>query len=136
MIRLHFKKSTSKKYKDAMNLSLYFKNLKQGEINVISLPIKEIFEKWENFNNLFWIIVDWKGVFIEMDGMEYHSHTDKTRIFYSLQFSHAKWMNYIELKTSRFFHNGEFNNSLDMTEKDADYLIDLYSMRKSQKEAF
>jgi hypothetical protein len=58
------------------------------------LPIeqKEIFEKWEYFNLLFWMIVDWSGVIVECDGNRLYSHCDKTRVFYALQQAHSNWM--------------------------------------------
>lgn len=136
MITLYFHKSNSKRYKEAVKLSGMFPS-QTDEFGIkIMPPVKEIFEKWEFFNKLFWIVVDWNGAYLDIDGMKYLSHKDKTRIFYSLQLSHSKWINYVEMKTFRFFDNGEFKDSLNIDPKEADYIIDLFTIQRDKPDSF
>lgn len=86
---IHFSTSRSKNFDKAVKLAQNFEGFKPGPVNVVSLNIHEVFEKWEYFNLLFWATVDWKGTILELDGMKWHSHSDKTRIFYALQHSHT-----------------------------------------------
>ncbi len=96
MIVISFKKSPSKNYKEALSLLLEFDKSVQDEISFAEISVKEIFEKWDTFNKLFWTTVDWKGMTLTYDKMTYHSHTDKTRIFYALQNSRWKWLSFVE----------------------------------------
>ena len=132
MITLHFERSRSKKLNDAVKLAGLF-NVKVENGYTVSPDIKSIFERWEDFDLLFWTCVDWSGTYLELDGMKYYSHNDKTGIFYALQMSHLKWMNYVEIRTCKFFHDGQFNLTQDISEKDADLLIDIFTMKKTQK---
>lgn len=137
MLTLSFGKSTSPRYINAVKLAEKFTEYKlaNGKISV-TFPVKEIFEKWEYFNQLFWTVVDWKETILSYDGMTYHSHTDKTRIFYALQNSHWKWINYVEQKISSLFNIPESELNLqgldtkNIDDKTADLLIDLYSIKK------
>ncbi|NDV93519.1 hypothetical protein D0T84_01130 [Dysgonomonas sp. 521] len=137
MLTLSFGKSTSPRYRDAVKLAEKFTGYKNtgGKISVL-LSVKEVFEKWEYFNQLFWTAVDWKETTLSYEDMTYHSHTDKTRIFYALQNSHWKWINYVEQKLSLQFNISEDNldlSKLDTTnidDKTADLLIDFYSIKK------
>lgn len=128
-----FKRSISKKYNEALKLSSEFKNAEIGDEGVwLDLPIKEIFEKWDSFNTLFWIVIDWKGSYLEYEGMQYLSHTDKTKLFYALQLSKMKWINFVENKVANLYNEetGEYNTK-NIDSKTADYLIDLYTIRKN-----
>ena len=88
-LKLIFNSSRSKFYGKALKLATEFDYFKQGNQNVVSIGDIELFEKWEFFNLLFWKTVDWKGTILEYENQRYQSHTDKTRIFYALQFSHS-----------------------------------------------
>jgi len=89
---LRFPASRSKNYREVINIAKEFNGFKQGEVNIVPLSIKEIFEKWEFFNLLFWRTVDWKGTTLSFEDMCYHSHCDKTRIFYAMQQAHLTWI--------------------------------------------
>jgi hypothetical protein len=93
MLTLHFPKSRSKNYRQAIKLASKFDGYTgECDANAVSFTPKDINEKWEYFNLLFWIVVDWANTFIEYEENKYYSHTDKTRIFYSLQEAHSNWM--------------------------------------------
>lgn len=51
----------------------------------MSIEKAELFGKWDYFNLIFWKTVDWKGASLEYEGIQYHGHSDKTRIFYAVQ---------------------------------------------------
>lgn len=137
MLTLSFGKSTSPKFRDAVKLAEKFTScVKTDNKTSVSLPVKEVFEKWEYFNQLFWTVVDWKETTLKYEDMVYHSHTDKTRIFYALQNAHWKWMNYIEDKVSKLYNTtveeldlSEINTK-NIDDATADLLIDLYSIKK------
>lgn len=137
MLVLSFGKSTSPRYRNAVKLAENFSTYSKSENKIfISLPVKEVFEKWEYFNQLFWTVVDWKETTLLYEDMMYHSHTDKTRIFYALQNSHWKWINYVEEKVSSLYNipakdlDIENLNTQDIDDKTADLLIDLYNIKK------
>lgn len=137
MLVLSFGKSTSPKFRDAVKLAEKFTScVKTDNRTSVSLPVKEVFEKWEYFNQLFWTVVDWKETTLTYEDMTYHSHTDKTRIFYALQNAHWKWMNYIEDRVSKLYNTTveELDlskiNTKNIDDATADLLIDLYSIKK------
>lgn len=99
MIIITFRQSKSVRYKEVLRYCLFFENFTQGqEFNTLELSIRDIIEKWEWFNLLLWIVLDWKGTTVKHEGVTYHSHQDKTKIFYALQQIHTNWMNYTEEK--------------------------------------
>ena len=137
MLTLSFGKSTSPRYNNAVKLADKFSLVEKSEkVITVTLPVKEVFEKWESFNTLFWMVVDWKETILSYEGMNYQSHTDKTRIFYALQNAHWKWMNYVEERISKVYNTTpeELNiSNLDTQNIDdatADLLIDLYTFNK------
>lgn len=137
MLTLSFGKSTSPRFRDAVKLAEKFTScVKTDNRTSVSLPVKEVFEKWEYFNQLFWTVVDWKETTLMHEDMTYHSHTDKTRIFYALQNAHWKWMNYIEDRVSKLYNTTveELDlskiNTKNIDDATADLLIDLYSIKK------
>lgn len=137
MLTLSFGKSTSPRYNNAVKLAEKFSLVEKSEKTItVTLPVKEVFEKWESFNTLFWMVVDWKETILSYEGMNYQSHTDKTRIFYALQNAHWKWMNYVEERISKVYNTTpeELNiSNLDTQNIDdatADLLIDLYTFNK------
>lgn len=140
-IVIRFNHSRSKFYKEALMLTGKFDNRTFGERNEVTIPIKEIFEKWEFFSRLFWLVIDWKDTTVEYAGMEYHSHTDKTAIFYSVQQSRYGWLNFLRHKLRNSFKvvTGEKTmqeiESEYMTDNQANYLIDLYlNINKNKKQ--
>lgn len=136
MLTLSFNKSRSIKLSYVLRWSALFSGcIDNGNSISIKLPVKEVFEKWDNFNDIFWNVVDWKGTYFLFENMEYHSHTDKTRIFYALQNSHWKWMSYVESKIATIYNTTEEELILDnldtssIDDKTADLLIDLYRIK-------
>lgn len=137
MLTLSFGKSTSPRYNNAVKLADRFSLVEKSEkVITVTLPVKEVFEKWESFNTLFWMVVDWKETVLSYEGMNYQSHIDKTRIFYALQNSHWKWMSYVEERISKVYNTTteELNiSNLDTQNIDnatADLLIDLYTFNR------
>lgn len=137
MLTLSFGKSTSQRYNNAVKLADKFSLVEKSEKAItVTLPVKEVFEKWESFNTMFWMVVDWKETILSYEGMNYQSHTDKTRIFYALQNAHWKWMNYVEERISKVYNTT--TEELDISNLDtqniddatADLLIDLYTFNK------
>ena len=137
MLTLSFGKSTSPKFRDAVKLAEKFTScVKTDNRTSVSLPVKEVFEKWEYFNQLFWTVVDWKDTTLKYEDMVYHSHTDKTRIFYALQNAHWKWLNYVEEKISSLYNISGDNlnlkdlNTQNIDDKTIDLLIDMHIIKK------
>jgi hypothetical protein len=93
MLTLHFPKSRSKNYANAIKLASKFSGYTHSDgMNMVAMKKQDIFERWEYFNVLFWMIVDWKDMYVEFDDNRLYSHCDKTRIFYSVQEAHSAWM--------------------------------------------
>ncbi len=138
---IRFNQSRSKFYKKALGLAGKFDNRSVGERNEVTIPIKEMFEKWEFFNALFFLVIDWQGTTVEYSGMEYHSHRDKTAIFYSLQQSRYGWLNFTRHKLKNSFRvviGGKTMEEIEneyLTDNQANYLIDLYlDINKNKKQ--
>ena len=91
-LKILFPESRSKFYRQAVNAAREFEGYEFAGMNIVPVGDMELHEKWEYFNKLFWKVVDWKGSVIEWEGIRYHSHQDKTRIFYALQTSHLNHM--------------------------------------------
>lgn len=138
MITLTFNKSRSPKYPEAVKLALEFDRAVNAEPTFAEISVKEIFEKWDTFNQLFWTVVDWKGMTLSYDGMEYHSHTDKTRIFYSLQNARWKWLAFVESRLTKLdeVYAGKIDlknlSTESMTEEEINNLLDGLNSGKKQ----
>lgn len=138
---IQFSTSRSKNFDKALKLAQNFEGFKPGPVNIVSLNIREVFEKWEFFNLLFWATVDWKGTTLEVDGMNFHSHTDKTRIFYALQHAHTSYMCFLEAKFQKLYkvESGEvaYEDLADYayTENDMNTLIDTFQIRKREEDS-
>lgn len=134
MITLTFKESKSKNYKKALELASEFSDVRHKEDTSVMLPIKEIFEKWDMFASLFLLIVNWKGMTLNYDGMTYHSFLDKKRLFYALQMSKMKYLFHKEDKVMNSYKVvlGEWTQEkLDhLTPEEADRLIELFELKK------
>ena len=93
MFTLKFHKSKSKNYPLVEKLANKFsEHTFENDLHTIHISIKELFEKWDYFNLLFWKSVDWVDSTFGYDGFDLHGHEDKTRIFYALQQAHVKWL--------------------------------------------
>lgn len=137
MLILSFGKSTSPRYRNAVKLAENFSSYTKTDKNTfVTLHVKEVFEKWEYFNKLFWTVIDWKETTLSYEDMIYHSHTDKTRIFYALQNAHWKWINYVEERVSKLYNTTVEELDLskiktqNIDDATADLLIDLYNIKK------
>lgn len=93
MVTISFQHSKSKRYKEAIALLSHFKGvaIAPNEI-MVQFTYTDIFERWEAFNLLFWIVVDWKGTWLKWDRYKFYSHRDKVRVFYGIQICHSKFM--------------------------------------------
>ena len=93
MFVLKFSISKSKNYPLVSKIAGKFNEhvFEDGQ-HIIHISIKELFEKWDYFNLMFWRSIDWVGSTFGYDGFDLHAHGDKTRIFYALQTAHAKWL--------------------------------------------
>lgn len=90
MLLISFRHSRSKKFPEIIKLAEKFDNYSSDEDrHEINVSLKEIFEKWEWFNEIYWESVKWVGTVVGYDGMKYYSSRDQKMIFYSLQ--QAKW---------------------------------------------
>lgn len=141
MFTLKFKKSKSKNYPLVEKLARKFsEHIFENGINTIKISIKELFEKWDYFNLMFWRSVDWEGTTFGYDGFDLHSHCDKTRIFYALQNAHTKW-----IVLSEFYLNDTaplyFQQGLDgvlrtciFNERDSNVILDLILAGKNRSD--
>lgn len=93
MFTLKFRISKSKNYPIVEKLANKFSDYTiVDNTNIVRFSIKELFEKWDFFNLIFWKTVDWKDTTFGYDNYNLHSHCDKTRIFYALQNAHITWI--------------------------------------------
>lgn len=145
MFTLKFHKSRSKKYKDVEKMLPYMNDHTfDGVYHTVTMSVREIYQKWNFFNRLFWTTVDWKGTAFGFDGMCYHDHSDKTRIFYAIQLSHSTWMCFsinflsylnmiysgkLTIDQAREFSMKEYDMELE-----TDKFLELYQTLKSQIE--
>lgn len=140
VLSIQFLKSKSKNYSQVLRTASRFEMFEtKGETNTLRLGLKEIFEKWDDFNLLFWKVVDWKGTMLEYNGLKFQAHSDKTRIFYALQESHSKLFFFTEEQIKGLYkvYRGECRlNELDFSnlpDKDIDYLLDSFILYKNTK---
>lgn len=135
MITIEFNQSRSPRYPDMIKIAKMFDSYSIGETNKIFVSIKEIFEKWEFFNDIYWVVMDWKGTVVIYNDARHFSHSDKTKIFYALQQAHFNWINFTAFKLSSLHKvysgqsrmieiEGEY-----LTEDQVNYMIDTYSMK-------
>lgn len=145
MFTLKFKRSKSKNYPLVKKLANNFiEHTFENDLHVIHLSIKELFEKWDYFNLMFWKSVDWVGSTFGYDGFDLHGHEDKTRIFYALQTAHVKWIclseGYLSQIAPAYFDEslierikGETFNSED-TDRILDYILAESNRKEYEKE--
>lgn len=141
MIILSFPRSRSKNLDTALKVARLFESFHEDGPNLsITLQLKDVFERWELFNDLFWKVIDWSGTYIEYGGMRYYSHSDKTRIFYSLQQSHNNWICFTSYKLVNCYRIYTGESSLAdiiaeyMTDEEINRIIDIYNFRKQNEE--
>lgn len=138
-LKIVFQDSRSRKFHHALKLAGKFDNFSRGHQNIVDVTMKEVFQKWEYFNMLFWCVVDWQGTILEWERVPYYSHTDKTRIFYALQQAHINHICYLEARIEQL-HRVELGliryDDLDdvYTDEDINVLLDSYKIVKTQRE--
>jgi len=73
-----FGRSTSRKYKEAIELASQFVNFEEATdddpVNVIRLPAEEWFEKKREFDDLYALVCHWKGTSVTLGGAEIKPH--------------------------------------------------------------
>lgn len=138
MFRLRFKKSKSKNYPMVEKLaSKFYVHKFENNTHTIEITVKELFEKWDYFNLIFWKSQTWEGSTFGYDDYDLHSRTDKTRLFYSLQSAHVKWINlseqFLKLIAPVYF-DGELIDPLRVdvfNQEEVDRLLDLIISEKN-----
>lgn len=143
MFTLKFRKSRSAKYKEVERILSYMDDYEfKDDLNIVTMSVREIYQKWDFFNHLFWTTIDWKGTTFGFDTMHYHSHSDKTRLFYAIQHAHSSWicMNVNILSYLNLIYSGEMTLDAvrDLCAKeynmntDTDEFLELYQTLKGQ----
>jgi len=141
MFTLKFRKSGSKYYPTVLKIAETFDDhVFDNDIHTVNLTVKELFEKWDYFNLIFWKVLEWSGSSFGYDDYDLRSRSDRTRIFYSLQSAHSMWIGLSEdyvKKLAPIY----FDESLDpklrsiiFNEKDTDRLLDLLNAEKKREE--
>lgn len=140
MFTLKFKKSKSKNYSLVEKLaSSFYQHYIDNDIHIIKMTIKEIFEKWDYFNLIFWKSIDWVGSTFGYDGYEMQAHEDKTRLFYALQQAHNRWIclseDYLRSVAPIYFCE-DLDDELRakiFNEKNGDIILDLILAKKNKE---
>lgn len=138
MFKLKFKKSRSKNYPLVEKLaSKFYEHTFDEDLHTVNISVKELFEKWDYFNLMFWKSISWEGATFGYDDYDLHSRTDKTRLFYSLQLAHTRWINlseqFLKLIAPVYF-DGELIDPLRVdvfNEEEVDRLLDLIISEKN-----
>lgn len=137
MLILSFQRSRSKNLQNAIRLAGQFGTFQYGGQNLsITLMLKDVFERWQQFNDLFWMVVHWQGTWIEYDGMRYYSHHDMTTIFYSLQQAHNNWICVTQYKLVNLYRVYDAGEHLEdiakeyLTDEQINRIIDVYNLKK------
>ena len=140
MLVLSFHRSQSKNLQKAMQVAGMFETFADNGQNLsITLMIKDVFERWETFNELFWLVVGWQGTYIQYDDMKYHSRSDMTRIFYSFQQAHNNWVCYTSYKLVNLYRVYDAGEHLEdiakeyLTDKQINRLIDIYQAKRKKR---
>lgn len=137
MFTLSFRVSKSKNYIIVQKLAYKFSNYNLTDnINTIHFTIKELFEKWDYFNLMFWKTVDWQGTTFGYNNYNLHSHCDKTRIFYALQDAHSKWICMSENIIRKIDPACSLENLQYVVSDNEyiDYILDKISLAKKEEE--
>ena len=140
MITITFPQSRSKNYKETMKYALFFKGFRQeNSMNILELPLREIIEKWEWFNLVFWFVVDWRGTTVNYENITYYSHSDKTAIFYALQQIHS---NYTTSKLVTSYKTAPIRSEMlkvdpaKLSNEQVDHLIDVMMIKINSRKQY
>lgn len=84
-LKISFGKSSSKRFKDALELCSKLGFSKDGELYTIVLSFKDIFNKWEYVNSLLNIVDKWSSFEICLNDIVCTTNKDYRKIFYDIQ---------------------------------------------------
>lgn len=141
MFVIKFRKSTSKNYQLVTRLAEVFNDHEfKHDIHTIKISVKELFEKWDYFNLLFWKTQGWVGSSFGYDDYNLLSIEDRKRLFYSLQSAHSMWVglstDYLKKLAPVYFDESLDDKIRGMifNEKDTDRLLDLINAERKKEE--
>jgi len=141
MFILKFKRSSSKNYPLAEKLAGVFDNhLFSNDTHSVRITVKELFEKWDYFNLLFWKTQGWVGSSFGYDDYNLLSLEDRKRLFYSLQSAHSMWVglstDYLKKLAPVYFDESLDKRIRDtiFNETDTDRLLDLLNAEKLKED--
>ena len=141
MFVIKFRKSTSKNYQLVTRLAEIFDDHEfKHDKHTIKVSVKELFEKWDYFNLLFWKTQGWVGSSFGYDDYNLLSLEDRKRLFYSLQSSHSMWVglstDYLKKLAPVYFDESLDDKIRGMifNEKDTDRLLDLINAERKKEE--
>lgn len=140
MFVIRFRKSTSKNYQLVTKLAEVFDDHEfKHDMHCIKFSVKELFEKWDYFNLIFWKTAGWVESSFGYDDYNLLSLEDRKRLFYSLQSAHSMWLG-LSSDYLRRLAPVYFDESLDpklrdiiFNEIDTDRLLDLLNAEKTKK---
>lgn len=140
MFRLQFRKSKSKYYNKVVSLAdIFYKHTVIDDVHTIHISLKELFEKFEYFSNIYWMTENWKGSTFGYDDYDLHSKDARKRLFYNLQQAYTKWLCLSDSYLSEL-HKVYFDVSIDealrkevFNETDIDIMLDLILAEKNRK---
>ncbi len=140
MFILNFNRSSSKNYPLAVKLAGVFDNHSfSNDTHSVRITVKELFEKWDCFNLLFWKTQGWVGSSFGYDDYNLTSLEDRKRLFYSLQSAHSMWVglstDYLKKLAPVYFDESLDDKIRGMifNEKDTDRLLDLLNAEKNRE---
>lgn len=141
MFILKFKRSSSKNYPISEKLAGVFENhVFLDDTHSVRITVKELFEKWDYFNLLFWKTQGWVGSSFGYDDYNMVSDSDKKSLFYSLQSAHSMWVglstDYLKKLAPVYFDESLDKRIRDtiFNETDTDRLLDLLNAEKLKEE--
>ena len=137
MFRVKFNKSKSKNYDEVVKLAGYFNEyVFVNDRHIIDIPLKELFEKWEYFNLIFWKTDNWIGSTFGYNDFDIHTKEAKKRLFYAVQQAHSMWLNlsvaYLRQLAPIYFEDSfdeEIRNEV-FNQEDVDRILDLLLAEK------
>lgn len=117
MIKINFRHSRSAKMRSVLKLTERFNELTILESGYcLDVELKEIFEKWQWFAEIYTTVVDWAGTTVTVREMTYHDRKDQMKIFYAVQQAKSNQINnemFWLVQTYRVYQGKEiFNRKL------------------------
>ena len=141
LFKIQFNKSKSKYYQQAIKCAgNFYEHNFEDDRHIITITVKELFEKWDYFNELFWLVAGWSGSTLGYDDYNLHSLSDKKRMFYSLQLAHARWIclseQYLSRLSELYFEESFDEDIRDIifNEQDVDNMLDLLIAERHRQE--